>query len=54
MITTSCPNCTHKSPGIKRDGFTKLFVKKLNSTSVNVDKQKKRIAAASAMSDMDH
>lgn len=52
VITTTCPNCPHKSPGIKRDGYTKLFVKKLSTTSANVEKQKKRIAS-SGLSEMD-
>ena len=29
VITTKCPHCSHKSPAVKRDGFTKLFVKPL-------------------------
>lgn len=29
VVTTTCPHCKHKSPAVKKDGFTKLFVKPL-------------------------
>ena len=29
VVTTTCPHCKKPSPAVKRDGFTKLFVKPL-------------------------
>jgi len=29
VVTTVCPNCKHKSPAVKKDGYTKLFIKPL-------------------------
>jgi hypothetical protein len=29
VVTTVCPACKFKSPGIKKDGYTKLFTKPL-------------------------
>ena len=29
VVTTTCPHCKEHSPAVKRDGFTKLFVKPL-------------------------
>ncbi len=29
VITTKCPHCKQMSPGIRKDGYTKLFVKPL-------------------------
>ena len=42
-MTTACPHCKHKSPAIKKDGYTKLFVKPLQNSSVRVAKQAKNI-----------
>lgn len=36
VVTTSCPHCKHKSPAVKRDGFTKIFVKPLAARSQTV------------------
>ena len=30
VVTTSYPHCRHKSPSVKKDGYTKLFVKPLS------------------------
>ena len=29
VVTTTCPHCKYKSPAVKKDGYTKLFVKPL-------------------------
>jgi hypothetical protein len=29
VVTTTCPHCKHKSPAVKKDGYTKLFIKPL-------------------------
>ena len=29
VITTRCPHCKKNSPAIRKDGFTKIFVKPL-------------------------
>ena len=29
VVTTTCPHCKEQNPAVKRDGFTKLFVKPL-------------------------
>lgn len=39
VVTTTCPHCKHKSPAVKRDGFTKLFVKPLAARNAMVGKQ---------------
>lgn len=39
VVTTSCPHCGKKSPAVKRDGFTKLFVKPLAAKSALVSRQ---------------
>lgn len=46
VITTTCPHCKHKSPAVKRDGFTKLFVKPLQARSALVQRQAKAIQQA--------
>jgi len=28
-VTTTCPHCKHKSPAVKKDGYTKLFIRPL-------------------------
>lgn len=33
IVTTTCPHCKHKSPSVKKDGFSKLFVKPLAAKS---------------------
>lgn len=38
VVTTSCPSCKHKSPAVKRDGFTKLFVKPLAARNAAVQR----------------
>ena len=38
VITTVCPHCKHKSPAVKRDGFTKLFVKPLQAKAAQAQK----------------
>ena len=43
MVTTSCPHCKHKSPAVKRDGFTKLFVKPLAARNALVVNQSKNL-----------
>ena len=42
-MTTTCPNCKHKSPAVKRDGFTKLFVKPLAARNAMVARQSKAL-----------
>ena len=60
VVTTTCPHpaCKKKSPGIKRDGHTKLFVKPLASQHLRYEKQRERLSSAQtgtgALSDMDH
>ena len=29
VVTTTCPHCKHKSPAVKKDGYTKLFIRPL-------------------------
>lgn len=29
VVTTKCPHCSNNSPAIRKDGFTKIFVKPL-------------------------
>jgi len=29
VVTTTCPHCKHKSPAVKKDGYTKIFIKPL-------------------------
>ena len=29
VVTTTCPHCKHKSPAVKKDGYTKIFVRPL-------------------------
>ena len=43
MVTTSCPHCKHKSPAVKRDGFTKLFVKPLAARNALVVNQSRAL-----------
>ena len=43
VVTTNCPHCKHKSPAVKRDGFTKLFVKPLAARNALVAKQSKAL-----------
>lgn len=35
VVTTVCPHCRFKSPAVKRDGFTKLFIKPLQKSVAN-------------------
>ena len=46
VVTTTCPHCRLKSPAVKRDGFTKLFVKPLAARAALVQKQAKNIQLA--------
>ena len=46
VVTTTCPHCKKKSPAVKRDGFTKLFVKPLAARVALVQKQAKNIQTA--------
>ena len=43
VVTTTCPICKHKSPAVKRDGFTKLFVKPLAARSAMAARQSKAL-----------
>ncbi len=36
VVTTTCPHCKHKSPSVKKDGFTKIFIKPLAAKSQKV------------------
>ena len=29
VVTTTCPHCKHKSPAVKKDGYTKIFIRPL-------------------------
>jgi len=43
VVTTTCPHCKHKSPSVKKDGYTKLFVKPLQAKIAQAQKQAKNI-----------
>jgi hypothetical protein len=45
-VTTTCPHCKHKSPSVKKDGFTKLFIKTLSGQAAIAERQSKNIRAA--------
>jgi hypothetical protein len=54
VVTTICPHegCKYKSPAIKRDGYTKLFIKPIAAKTQNVREQRTRIEVnAGALSD---
>lgn len=46
VVTTICPSCKFKSPGIKRDGYTKLFTKPLAAKHLLVNAQRNRVSSA--------
>jgi hypothetical protein len=50
VVTTVCPHdgCKYKSPAIKRDGYTKLFIKPIAAKTQNVREQRTRISSAQA------
>lgn len=47
VVTTTCPHCKHKSPSVKKDGFTKIFIKPLAAKSQKVIQQQKNIRSSS-------
>lgn len=47
VVTTTCPHCKHKSPSVKKDGFTKIFIKPLAAKSQKVLQQTKNIRSSS-------
>lgn len=47
VITTKCPHCQKNSPAIRKDGYTKLFVKPLIGKSKAGDEQRKRMRGQS-------
>jgi DNA-directed RNA polymerase I subunit RPA1 len=46
VVTTTCPHCKHKSPAVKKDGFTKLFIKPLQGQAAVTARQSRNIQAA--------
>ena len=44
VVTTTCPHCKHKSPSIKKDGFTKLFIKPLQGQAAIAERQSRNLA----------
>ena len=50
VITTTCPHCKHKSPSVKRDGYTKLFLKPLQAKVVQANQQAKALKQKQSMS----
>lgn len=47
VVTTDCPNCKGKSPGIRKDGHTKFFMKPLSEKSRNQILQQERLESSS-------
>ena len=45
VVTTVCPTCKFKSPGIKKDGYTKLFTKPLAAKHLLVNQQRNRVSS---------
>lgn len=43
VVTTTCPHCKYKSPSVKKDGYTKLFVKPLQGKGALTQVQQKRL-----------
>ena len=43
VVTTTCPHCKEQSPAVKRDGFTKLFVKPLAQRHAMVNRQSRAL-----------
>lgn len=43
VVTTTCPHCKHKSPAVKKDGYTKLFIKPLQGQAAVASRQNKNI-----------
>lgn len=44
IIPTSCPNCQAKSPGFRKDGFTKIFQRALSEKLKTQIQQQDRIS----------
>jgi hypothetical protein len=43
VVAIVCPHCDHKTPGLRKDGFTKIFIKPLSEKIRNAIKQKDRL-----------
>lgn len=46
VITTKCPHCKKNSPSVRKDGFTKIFVKPLQGRTKQAADQRKRLEAS--------
>jgi hypothetical protein len=43
VVPIVCPHCNYKTPGIRKDGFTKIFIKPLSDKMKTTMKQQQRL-----------
>ncbi len=43
VVTTTCPHCKHKSPAVKKDGYTKLFIRPLQGQAAVAARQARNL-----------